>query len=626
MTIALPAGDKNDRPEIVPGTIARVVRYTRPQAGPIAALLALILAEGLLAIAPALLFQRIIDDGVLQGDAAAVTRLSLLAILATLTATGAQFAAQWLTTRIGQALVYRLRNDVFAHLQLLPIGFFTNNSTGALVSRLNNDVLGAQAAVAGVLPQLVSNVVGLGFVLATMAYLSWPVTVMALLLPPLVLFPAKRVGRRLRRVSHERLESVAELSSFVTERFNVSGMLLVQLYGARDRECDAFRRRNAVNRDLGTRMFLTGAVYTTALTAVSSVSVGLVYLIGGRLALAGTLSVGTLIALTALLARLYGPMNSLSTVRVEVMSSLASFERVFELLDEAPTILEKPGAPSLQPEAGDVEFDKVTFGYPLARRLGVPQDRATQGPPVVREITFKIQPGRTVALVGPSGAGKTTIAALLARLYDVDDGVVRIGGVDVRDVDLASLRRTVGVLTQDAHFFHDTIRANLLYAQPAATDGDITVACEAARLGPLVSSLPEKLDTIVGDRGYRLSGGEKQRLAIARLLLKAPTVVVLDEATAHLDVESETAVQRALATALVGRTTLVIAHRLSTVRNADEILVIDGGRVVERGTDEQLLKADGLYARLCRTQLLSDEQVRLPSDDADRLVAVESRD
>ncbi len=610
MTIAIPIDATQPQPPLRAGTIRRILRYARPHTPALCALLGIIIVEGLLGIIPPLLFQRIVDQGVLAGNGALITTLSLLAIAVLILSSAATLGMRWLSAQIGQNLIFRLRADVFAHLQRLPIAFFTHNPGGALISRLSTDVTGAQGAISGVLPQVVSNLTGLAFVIGTMLYLSWPVALLALSLPPLLLLPARQMGRRMRRISHQRLEAVSDLTAFMTERLNVAGALLVRLYGHRDREHAAFTTYSARDRDLGVRIVLTGGIYSTVLMAVSSLSVVLVYWVGGHLALSGTLSVGTLIAFTALLARLYGPVTSLSTARVEVMTSIASFERIFEVLDEPVTVVEKPGAPPLPRDAADIEFDQVSFSYPPRRTLGTDPSASSSAPtPVLRHVSFRVRPGQKVAIVGPSGAGKSTIAGLVARLHDVDEGAVRIAGRDVREVSLESLRATVGVLTQDAHLFHDTIAANLRLAAPDATDEELIQACRAAQIWPLIESLPEGLQTVVGDRGYRLSGGEKQRLAIARLLLKAPTIVVLDEATAHLDTESEAAVQHALTHALRGRTMLVIAHRLSTVRDADLILVLDQGRIVERGTHEELLTAGGLYALLCRTQLATDEDL-----------------
>jgi ATP-binding cassette subfamily B protein len=495
----------------------------------------------------------------------------------------------------------------------MPVAFFTRTQTGALVSRLNTDVVGAQQAFTSTLSSVVSNVIGLVIVLATMLILSWQVTLAALVLTPMFLLPARWVGRRLQAITREAMQLNAAMSTTMTERFNVSGALLVKLFGRLPDESYEFSGKAGRVRDIGIRQAMYGRVFFTSLTLVASLATAMVYGLGGVLAIVGSIGVGTLVALTALLGRLYGPLTALSNVQVDVMTALVSFERVFEVLDLPPMIDEKPGAKRLPRGATEVELRNVSFRYPTADEVSLASlesvavlDRAPSDT-VLHDVSFTVPAGTMTALVGPSGAGKTTITSLVGRLYDVVDGQVLLGGHDVRDVTLDSLHDVVGVVTQDAHMFHETIRSNLLYARPGATEEEMVDALRAAQILDLVSSLPDGLDTTVGDRGYRLSGGEKQRLAIARLLLKAPDVVVLDEATAHLDSESEVAVQRALKTALEGRTSLVIAHRLSTVRDADQILVVDGGRVVERGEHLELLAAGGLYAELYRTQFATQE-------------------
>ncbi|MDQ3451089.1 MAG: ABC transporter ATP-binding protein/permease, partial [Actinomycetota bacterium] len=495
-------------------------------------------------------------------------------------------------------------------VQRQPVSFFTRTETGSLVSRLNNDVIGAQQAFTSTLSGAVSNVLSLIAVVAAMLFLSWPLTLTALILVPLFLLPAKFVGRRMQGLVREQMQGNAELGSTMTERFNVAGALLVKLYGRPAEEQQHFAGRAATVRDVSVRIAMVGRFFFTAMALTASLATALVYGLGGQLAISQQLTVGSLLALTALLGRLYGPITALSNIRVDVMSALVSFERVFEVLDLEPTVAERPGATVLTNARPAVAFDHVAFRYPTASEVSLASlesvaDHArpeTVPEDVLHDVTFSAAPGEMIALVGPSGAGKTTITHLVSRMYDVGSGAVRIGGVDVRDLTLESLHDAVGVVTQDAHMFHDSIRQNLLLAKPAATLEDMEHALRAAAIWDLIDSLPEGLDTIVGDRGYRLSGGEKQRLAIARLLLKSPGVVVLDEATAHLDSESEAAVQRALAAALVGRTSIVIAHRLSTVREADRILVISDGRVVEHGKHAELLAAGGLYADLYRTQ------------------------
>jgi ATP-binding cassette subfamily B protein len=507
-------------------------------------------------------------------------------------------------------------------VQQQPIAFFTRAQTGSLVSRLDADVIGAQQAITTTLSSVLSNVLSLVALLITLFYLSWLVSLIALLLLPLFILPARRLGRRMQRLTRESMQLDAEMSSMMNERFNVAGAMLVKLFGRPREETEIFSGKAAKVRDIGVVTAMYGQVFFVAFALVASLVTAVVYGLGGVLSIHGAFQLGTLVAISQLLARVYGPIGSLSNVQVQVMTALVSFDRVFEVLDLEPLVKEKPDAVALPrtvpgtDEAPDISFDHVSFRYPTAAEVSLAslesialktpeRTDAVQG--VLHDVSFTAPSGQLTALVGPSGAGKTTITALVARFYDPNDGAVRIGGHDLRDVTLDSLHDAVGMVTQDAHLFHDTIRANLLYARPSATEAELIEACEAAQIWDLISVLPDGLDTVVGDRGYRLSGGEKQRVALARLLLKAPSIVVLDEATAHLDSESEAAVQQALAAALRGRTSLVIAHRLSTVRDADQILVIDAGRVVERGTHEDLLAADGLYAELYHTQFKGQE-------------------
>ena len=530
------------------------------------------------------------------------------------------FVIRWFSARIGEGLIYDLRTQVFDHVQRQPIAFFTRAQTGSLVSRLDGDVVGAQQAITSTLSGVISNLLSLIVILVTLFYLSWLVTVIALVMIPLFILPARLVGRRMQRLTRESMQLNAEMGSTMTERFNVAGAMLVKLFGRPREESGAFSSRAAKVRDIGVVTAMYGQVLFVSLTLLASLVTAVVYGLGGTLVISGTLQIGTLVALTTLLGRVYGPITSLSSVQINVMTALVSFDRVFEVLDLKPLIAEKPDAVPLPRTAEangqgalapEIEFDDVSFRYPTASEVSLASlesialpapERRDAAAGVLHEVSFRAPSGKLTALVGPSGAGKTTITALAARLYDPNEGTVRIGGYDVRDVTQESLHDVVGVVTQDAHLFHDTIRANLTYARPAATELELIEACEAAQIWDLISSLPDGLDTVVGDRGYRLSGGEKQRVAVARLLLKAPSVVVLDEATAHLDSESEVAVQRALKTALAGRTSLVIAHRLSTIREADQILVVDAGRITERGTHEELLAAGGLYADLYHTQ------------------------
>ena len=598
------------------GTTKRVMSYARPYRGRIAAFLVLVVIDAVLVVATPLILKSLVDDGVVPGDRQVVVRLAVLvAGLAVLTAIVA-LAERWLSSRIGEGLIYDLRTQVFGHVLRQPIAFFTRAQTGALVSRLGQDVIGAQQAFTSVLSNTVSNAISLVLILAAMASLSWQLTLGAVLLVPLFLVPAKLMGRRLADLSHQQMGLNADLSSRMTERFNVAGALLVKLFGRPATEDEEYAARAAGVRDIGVRIAINRAVFFVALTTVASLATAMVYGFGGIQAIEGVLTVGTLFALTALLARLYGPLTAISNVRVDIMTALVSFQRVFEVLDLQPLVAEAPDARHLPSGPVGVELRDVSFSYPSADRVslasleGVALGDRLGGGAVLRGIDLTVEPGQLVALVGPSGAGKTTLTGLVARLYDPDAGSVRINGVDLRDATLASISDTVGVVTQEAHLFHDTIRANLAYAAPEATDAQMWAALEAAQVRRLVELLPSGLDTVVGDRGHRLSGGEKQRLAIARLLLKSPGLLVLDEATAHLDSESEVALQRALDEALRDRTAIVIAHRLSTVRGADQILVLADGKIVERGTHLELLERSGLYADLYRTQFAT-ESVRI---------------
>jgi ATP-binding cassette subfamily B protein len=579
----------------------------------ISVFLVLVVLSAFMVIASPLLFKKIVDDGISKGNASLVTALALVVALLAVVEAALGLMQRWFSARIGEGLIYDLRTKVFAHVQQMPVAFFTRTQTGALVSRLNNDVIGAQQAFTSTLSGVVSNVISLILVVGAMLLLSWQLTVVAILLLPVFLLPARYLGRRLAAMTREQMQLNAEMSTAMTERFSVGGALLVTLFGQPEIENREFGATSGRVRDLGIRIAMLGRVFFTALTLVAALATALVYGVGGNLAVRETLTVGTLLALVALLGRLYGPLTALSNVRVDVMTALVSFERVFEVLDLEPMIKDAPDARELPADATTVTFDHVSFSYPTAEQVSlaslesvaVLDKRASSQ--VLEDITFTVEPGQMVALVGPSGAGKTTITNLVARLYDVTGGAVLVAGHDVREVTLQSLHDTIGYVTQDAHMFHDTIRANLAYAKPDAGDDEMIEALRSAQVWDLVSSLPDGLDTVVGDRGHRLSGGERQRLAIARLLLKAPRVVVLDEATAHLDSESEVAVQQALDTALEGRTSLVIAHRLSTVRNADQILVVDHGNIVERGTHEELLALDGEYADLYHTQFATSD-------------------
>jgi ATP-binding cassette subfamily B protein len=598
--------------KLAKGTWRRVLTYARPYRVPIAVFLALVVLDASLVVASPLLLKRLVDDGVSTGDRAVVVVLAgIVAVLAVVDAL-AGLAQRYFSSRIGEGLIYDLRTEVFGHVLRQPVAFFTRAQTGALVSRLNNDVIGAQQAFTSTLSGVVSNVVSLVLVGVAMIFLSWQITVASLLLVPLFLLPARRVGARLQRLTRESMQLNAELGGRMTERFNVAGALLVKLFGHPDAEDAEFADRAGRVRDIGVRIAMSNRVFFTSLTLVASLATAVVYGVGGLLVIGETLSIGSLLALAALLGRLYGPVTALTNVHIDVMTALVSFERVFEVLDLEPLVADRPGAGSLPSGPLSVELDDVHFRYPGAdevslaslEQVAVP-DRAA-GSEVLHGVSLRVEPGQLLALVGPSGAGKTTITSLVARLYDPTSGGVRVGGVDVRDVTQASLHSRVGVVTQEAHLFHDTVRANLLYARPEASEAQMERALRDAQIWDLVASLPEGLDTVVGDRGHRLSGGEKQRIALARLLLKAPGVVVLDEATAHLDSESEQAVQRALDGALEGRTAIVIAHRLSTVRAADVIAVVEGGRIVQQGRHAELLARGGLYADLYRTQFAED--------------------
>jgi ATP-binding cassette subfamily B protein len=585
-----------------------VLRYAQPFRTLIIGFLILVSLSSVLAVVSPLLWGRIVDNGIVKQDKSVVISLSLIVAGIAIINALIGLALRWFSSRIGEGLIYRLRTEVFAHVLRMPVAFFTRTQTGALISRLNTDVIGAQQAFTSTLSGVFSNVIQLVLVAIAMLAISWQITLAALLMLPLFLYPARRVGKQLQGLTREAMNLNASMSSVMTERFNVSGALLVKLFGRLDEEGNQFSMKAGRVRDIGVKIAMANRIFFTALTLVGALATALIYGVGGVLVINQSLSLGQLVALAALLSQLYGPLTSLANVRVDVMTALVSFDRVFEVLDLEPMIDEKSAAQDLEATGASVEFDHVSFHYPSAAEvslaslesIAIPTVNAHQD--VLHDVSFMIPAGTMAALVGPSGAGKTTITSLVPRLYDTTSGVVRVAGQDVRDVTLSSLRDRIGVVTQDAHMFHDSIKANLLYAKPDASDGELEAALHAAQIWDLIESLPEGWDTVVGDRGYRLSGGEKQRLAIARLLLKAPEVVVLDEATAHLDSESELAVQQALAIALKGRTSLVIAHRLSTVRDADMILVVEDGRVVQTGTHDELIASGGLYSELYRTQ------------------------
>ncbi|BCJ74800.1 ABC transporter ATP-binding protein [Catellatospora sp. IY07-71] len=589
-------------------TLKRILGFARPHRGQLLAFLALSVVGAVLAVATPVLAGRVVDTITDNGAAETVVWLAVIIAVLALAEAGLSLATRWLSATIGEGLILDLRTAVFDHVQRMPVAFFTRTRTGALVSRLNNDVIGAQRAFSDTLSGVVANLVMLALTLVVMIQLSWQITLLSLVLLPVFVLPARRMGNRLARLEREAAEHNATMSTTMTERFSAPGATLVKLFGQPERESAEFAARARRVRDIGVRTAMVQWVFVTALMLVSSLALALVYGLGGVFALRGTLDTGAVVALALLLARLYAPLTSLASARVEVMSALVSFERVFEILDLKPLIAE-PAQPRQVPDGPvSVQFDGVDFAYPSADKVSLASLEEVAvldtrgGAQVLHDVSFTAEPGQLVALVGSSGAGKSTIAQLLPRLYDTDGGTVRLAGVDVRDLPQQTIRETLGMVTQDGHLFHESVRANLLLARPEASDEELWDALRRARLADLVEALPDGLDTIVGERGYRLSGGERQRLTIARVLLARPRVVVLDEATAHLDSTSEAAVQEALGEALAGRTSVVIAHRLSTVRQADQILVIEAGRIVERGTHAELLARNGRYTELYRTQ------------------------
>jgi ATP-binding cassette, subfamily B, bacterial len=614
--------------KLKPGTVRRIMGYARPYRVQLSVFLFATAIDAVITVVNPLLLRELIDHGIIGRHETVVVVVALTVAAVALFDAFLTVLNRYFSSRIGEGLIYDLRTQVFDHVQRQPLAFFTRAQTGSLVSRLDGDVVGAQQAIVGTLSTVLSNVLSVLVILITLFYLSWFVSLLALVLIPLFILPARLVGRRLQRLSRESMQLNAAMGSTMTERFNVAGAMLAKLYGRPREESKLFAANALKVREIGVTRDMYASVFMISVGLLTALITAVVYGFGGTLVIHGTFEFGTLVALTQLLTRVYGPIGQLSNVQVQVMTALVSFDRVFEVLDLEPLIKEKPGAGVLPARdaggtAPDIRFDRVSFRYPTAAEVSLASlesialkqpERTDAAAGVLHEVSFEAPAGKLTALVGPSGAGKTTITQLVARMYDPNDGAVLIGGHDIRDVTLDSLHDVVGVVTQDAHLFHDTIRANLLYARPAASEADLVEACRAAQIWDLISVLPDGLDTVVGDRGYRLSGGEKQRVALARLLLKAPSIVVLDEATAHLDSESELAVQQALSVALQGRTSLVIAHRLSTVREAEQILVIEAGQVAETGTHEELLAAGGLYADLYLTQFKHQED----RDDLDR--------
>jgi len=593
------------------GTLPRIWEFARPFKFYLLCFLITIVLDALLTVSTPLILRNLIDQGVIPKKYHVVTVLSILVGVLAVTDSVTNLVGRWFSARIGEGLIYEMRTKVFSHIQTQSIAFFTRTQTGALISRINSDVIGAQNAFTDTLSGVVSNVLTLCLVAGAMFTLSWQITVLSLLLLPAFIYPTKWVGRKIQNLTRESFNTNAEMSSMMTERFNVSGALLVLLYGKRGAESLGFNTKARRVADIGIEIALLNRIFFVSILSVASIATAIAYGVGGHLAISGAITVGSLLAITTLLARLYGPITSLTNVRVDVMTALVSFERVFEVLDLEPMVRDNPGAKELKASKPTVVFDHVEFRYPTADEISlaslemVAKKEIVDSGVVLKDLSFTCAPGTLTAIVGPSGAGKSTISGLIPRLYDVTKGSISIDGINVKDITVDSLRNEIGVVTQDSHMFHDTIEANLRYARPDATLAQIQSACEAAQMWEFISALPNGLETIVGERGHRLSGGEKQRLAIARLLLKAPSIVILDEATAHLDSENEALVQAALEHALVGRTSIVIAHRLSTVQKADQILVLENGYLVESGKHDVLITQGGLYFDLYQRQVLS---------------------
>ena len=598
-----------------PGTLKRIASFAVPYKASLTLFLITVVIDAFLIVATPLLLRRLIDEGVIPKNTELVTNLAIAVGVIAVADALFSMAGRWFSSRIGEGLIYDLRKQIFEHVQKQSIAFFTRTQTGALISRLNSDVIGAQQAFTSTLSGVISNLLSLILVALAMFTLSWQITLISLVLLPVFLIPTKWVGRKLQGYTRQSFDLNAQMSATMTERFNVSGALLVSLYGDSKKEKNEFAQKARRVADIGISIAMLNRIFFIALTSVAAVATAVAYGIGGHLAISGELTVGTLLAITALLARLYGPLTALSNVRVDVMSALVSFERVFEVLDLKPMVTDRVDAKNLTDTKLDLRFKDVSFSYPKAEEISLVSLEITAKPEIVssgqvlKRISFTVASGTLTGIVGPSGAGKSTISSLIPRLYDVNQGVISINGTDVRDYRIKSLRNSIGVVTQDSHMFHDSILVNLKYAKSDATSNEIEAACKSARIWEFIQSLPNGLDTVVGERGHRLSGGEKQRLAIARLLLKQPSLVILDEATAHLDSENEALVQAALKEALVGRTSIVIAHRLSTIAHADQILVIDNGEIVEQGKHEQLVEKRGLYFDLFERQNLQGELI-----------------
>ena len=601
--------------KLKPGTLKRIASFAIPYKVLLAFFLITVVIDAFLIVATPLLLRRLIDEGVIPKNTELVTSLAFAVGVIAVADALFSMAGRWFSSRIGEGLIYDLRKQIFEHVQRQSIAFFTRTQTGALISRLNSDVIGAQQAFTSTLSGVISNLLGLILVAITMFTLSWQITLISLILLPVFLIPTKWVGRKLQGYTRQSFDLNAQMSATMTERFNVSGALLVSLYGDSKKEKNEFAEKARRVADIGISIAMLNRIFFIALTSIAAVATAVAYGIGGHLAISGELTVGTLLAITALLARLYGPLTALSNVRVDVMSALVSFERVFEVLDLQPMVTDRDNAKNLADTNLDLKFEGVSFTYPKAEEISLASLEIAAKPEIItsgkvlKGISFTVAAGTLTGIVGPSGAGKSTISSLIPRLYDVTHGVISINGIDIRDYKIKSLRNSIGVVTQDSHMFHDSILVNLKYAKADAAAIEIEAACKSARIWDFIQSLPNGLDTVVGERGHRLSGGEKQRLAIARLLLKQPSLVILDEATAHLDSENEAMVQAALKEALVGRTSIVIAHRLSTIAHADQILVIDNGEIVEQGKHEQLVEKRGFYFDLFERQNLQGELI-----------------